>query len=290
MTYDEAVSQLFQAPIAEFVAERKRLAAQIKTGGDKDSAAKLLKVGRPSVSAWAVNQLWWKERALFDELFATALLVRGGDLAAMPAHKAVVAKLHAAALAILTAAGNAAADATMHRVDITISALAAAGGFEPEPPGTLVADREAPGFASLGIAPGPALSIVPAPAGDAADAHAEKAHAEKAHAAKAHAEKAHAEKAHAEKEEAKKAAGREKEEAGEKEAARKEEAREKDAARKEAAREAEARRLQAEAVRAARDDVKRLTAAAARLESELADAQTALAAAKRHLSELEQGG
>jgi hypothetical protein len=55
--YEDAVATLYQAPFAEFVAERKRLAAELKASGDKVGAAGLAKLSRPPISAWTVNQL-----------------------------------------------------------------------------------------------------------------------------------------------------------------------------------------------------------------------------------------
>jgi hypothetical protein len=51
----------------------------------------------------------------------------------------------------LTEAGHAASEATLRRVSNTLAALAAAGGFEPDAPGTLASDREAPGFDAFGL-------------------------------------------------------------------------------------------------------------------------------------------
>ena len=77
-SYDAAVEALYRGPLDTFVAERKRLAGELKTGGDKTAAARLLKLGRPSMSAWAVNQLFWHEREAFERLLATAERLRSG--------------------------------------------------------------------------------------------------------------------------------------------------------------------------------------------------------------------
>ena len=87
-SYDDAVAALYQAPHGAFVAERKRLASELKAAGDKAGAARLGKLPRPPASAWAVNQLWWQDRAAFEALFAVAKKVRDGDLAATTEHRA----------------------------------------------------------------------------------------------------------------------------------------------------------------------------------------------------------
>jgi hypothetical protein len=151
LTYDDAVEALYQAPHDRFVAERKRLASELKGGGDGAAAARLAKLARPTISAWAVNQLWWRAQAAFAELLDSAERLRKGDLAASREHREALTKLRARAAAVLGDAGHAASAATLRRVTTTLSALAAAGGFDPEPPGALTADRDPPGFESSGM-------------------------------------------------------------------------------------------------------------------------------------------
>jgi len=152
LTREQAVAALYRAPFESFVAERKRLAAELKAEGDKLGAAELAKRGRPSISAWAVNQLWWHARATFDELFESAAELRKGRLSASPAHRQALAKLGARAQQLLTDAGHSANDATLRRITMTLSGLAAVGSFEPDAPGTLSRDRDPPGFEAFGIA------------------------------------------------------------------------------------------------------------------------------------------
>jgi hypothetical protein len=151
MRYDDAVASLYQAPVEQFVAERKRLAGELKATGDKPGAARLAKLARPPISAWVVDQLWWQARAAFDALFETAERLRAGQLDATPAHRDALARLRAHAAKLLGDAGHAATDATLRRVTQTLSALAAIGSWDPDPPGALSADRDPPGFEAIGI-------------------------------------------------------------------------------------------------------------------------------------------
>lgn len=151
MRYDDAVASLFQVPIDQFVTERKRLAAELKAAGDKTGAAKLGKLARPPISAWVVDQLWWHARAAFEALFATARRLRNGERDATAAHRDALAKLRVQATKILTDAEHGATEATLRRVTLTLSALAAAGGWAPDLPGALSADRDPPGFEAIGI-------------------------------------------------------------------------------------------------------------------------------------------
>ena len=150
-SYDEAVTALYQAPHESFVAERQRLSAELKASGDKLTAARVAKLARPPISAWAVNQLWWHARATFDELFETAGELRAGKLAARAAHRKALATLSARARKLLTESGHASSEGTLRRVEMTLSGLAAAGSFDPEPAGALTKDRDPPGFAAFGI-------------------------------------------------------------------------------------------------------------------------------------------
>lgn len=154
--YDAAVAELYRAPHDAFVAERKRLAKELGAAGDKSGAAMLAKLTRPSVSAWATNQLYARAREPFDQLFASAAKLREGDLEAGAEHRRLTAKLVARAAEILKEAGHGASEGTLRRVSANLAALAAAGSFDPDPPGALSHDRDPPGFDVLafGASPG----------------------------------------------------------------------------------------------------------------------------------------
>ncbi|HXK16916.1 MAG TPA: hypothetical protein VNG33_03910 [Polyangiaceae bacterium] len=159
--YDEAVTALYQAAFSEFVPERKRLAAELKAAGDKAGSALLLKLARPPVSVWAVNQLWWREREAFEALLSAASQVKVGNREASQRHREALAKLRERATQILLDGGNGASEQTLRRVTTTLSALAATGGFAPDAPGALSADRDPPGFEALGFG-APASTSTPA--------------------------------------------------------------------------------------------------------------------------------
>jgi DNA repair exonuclease SbcCD ATPase subunit len=139
-----AVAELYQVPLEQFVAERKRLA---KESGDKS----LLERRKPSISAWVVNQLYWHARDAFDRMMETADQLRKGKLDADKPHRDAIAKLRQRASTILEDAGHAASEGVLRRVTTTLSALAAAGGWEPSEPGALAYDLDPPGFGALGI-------------------------------------------------------------------------------------------------------------------------------------------
>jgi hypothetical protein len=160
-SYEESLVRLYQAAHGQFVSERKKLADELARGGDKAGAALLAKHTRPSVSVWAVNQLYRQAKDEFDTLFSTAARLRQGDLDATADHRKALSALVTRAGAILKDAGSAASEATLRRVNATLSALAAAGGFEPDPPGALRTDRDPPGFDAVGL-----VALPPKPKAD----------------------------------------------------------------------------------------------------------------------------
>jgi hypothetical protein len=176
VAYDDAVRELYQAPVDEFVAVRKRLAGELRAAGDRYGASRLAACKRPTIAAWAVNQLYWHARDGFDCMLATAERLRAGELAAQAAHRDAIASLRQRAAALLGDAGHAATEATLRKVTTSLAAVAAAGGFDPDPPGALAEDRAAPGFAA-------AISSdvhEPAPAAPERDVAAERRAAERA--------------------------------------------------------------------------------------------------------------
>lgn len=64
MTLDDALDELYGAPLDEFVAERKRLARKLGGEEGKELAARR----KPSVAAWVLNQLARRERRDVDLL------------------------------------------------------------------------------------------------------------------------------------------------------------------------------------------------------------------------------
>jgi hypothetical protein len=68
VTLDEALDDLYGADPGEFVAERKRLARELKDAGDAAAADAVAKTRKPTVAAWALNQLARKQRRDVDLL------------------------------------------------------------------------------------------------------------------------------------------------------------------------------------------------------------------------------
>ena len=64
MTLDEALDELYGAPLEDFVAERKRLAKKL----EGEEAKELARLRKPNVAAWILNQLARRERRDVDLL------------------------------------------------------------------------------------------------------------------------------------------------------------------------------------------------------------------------------
>jgi hypothetical protein len=152
---------LFKLPLAEFTAARNALAARLKQAGSNAEAQQVKALVKPSVSAWAVNQLYWKHRAEFENLIAAGerlgrahaaqLSGKGADttgpLAARREALAVLARL--AAQALRDSGHNASPD-TMRRIATTLEALSTYSPLAHAPsPGRLTDDIDPPGFESL---------------------------------------------------------------------------------------------------------------------------------------------
>src|SRR5690349_11176374 len=124
---DEQIDQLYQLPLDEFTAARNALA---KESGDNA----IKKLEKPNLAAWAVNQLYWHERKLYDEVIKTSTQVRtaykqmlAGKSADVKAaevfHAEAMRKAKDAIRKMLEAAGNSSSDAVMTPITETLDAL-----------------------------------------------------------------------------------------------------------------------------------------------------------------------
>jgi DNA repair exonuclease SbcCD ATPase subunit len=152
---------LFALPLTEFTAARNALATRLKKAGEPGDADRIKSLAKPSVAAWAVNQLFWKHRIAFDRLLdagerfrnaQTAQLAgKSADLRApLEARRAALSELSTHAAKILAEGGSAATPDTMRRVTTTLEALSTYAGIPDTPlPGRLTDDVQPPGFEAL---------------------------------------------------------------------------------------------------------------------------------------------
>jgi hypothetical protein len=155
------VNALFMLPLAEFTAARNSLATRLKLDGRANDANLVKTLAKPSISAWAANQLYWHHRDSFEQLLATgqrfrqAQTARGGAKLAdirgsLDARREALSHLSDLATRLLQDAGHNPTPETIHRITTTLEALSAYGSHADGPtPGRLTQDVDPPGFDSL---------------------------------------------------------------------------------------------------------------------------------------------
>ncbi|MET0816590.1 MAG: hypothetical protein ABWZ67_03505, partial [Solirubrobacteraceae bacterium] len=96
----DPVQRLYAVPLEDFVAERKQVAKELRAAGEKDRAAELAKLPKPTPPAWALNALArerpdviaaWVDVA--DALRAASADPGPGLRDAMAAHREATAQL-----------------------------------------------------------------------------------------------------------------------------------------------------------------------------------------------------
>jgi hypothetical protein len=152
---------LFQLPLAEFTGARNALAARLKKNGrenEKANAVKVKALGKPSISAWAVNQLYWDQREEFDQLIALGERFhksqKSGKVAEMrttlDARREALTELSELAASLLRDAGHNPAPDTIHRITTTLEGISVYASRSDGPPlGRLTNDVDPPGFESF---------------------------------------------------------------------------------------------------------------------------------------------
>jgi hypothetical protein len=156
------IDALFRLPLAEFTGARNALAAQLKKSGRGDEAVLVKALAKPSISAWAVNQLYWNHREAFDQLIASGERFhkaqksgKVGDMrTALEGRREALTHLSDLATSLLRDAGpnpgqNPTPD-TIHRITTTLEGISAYATRSDGPrPGRLTHDVDPPGFESF---------------------------------------------------------------------------------------------------------------------------------------------
>jgi hypothetical protein len=95
---DARIDELYGLAPAEFTAARNRLAKELRAAGRRDDAAATAKLGRPTLAAWALNQVARRHEGDVERMLAAAdeLRRRHGELAGRASNPA---KLRQAAAA-----------------------------------------------------------------------------------------------------------------------------------------------------------------------------------------------
>jgi hypothetical protein len=177
---EEVVDKLYGAPLDEFTARRDARAKELR-GSDREAAGAVKKLRKPSVSAWAVNQLARQAPDDVEALLAAGAALRqaqlgGGDRDSIREssrdEREAVERLVSGAAALLRKAGRGAGDAALEEVRETLRAAASdEEARELIRRGVLTAARRPVGLGGFEAA----FAAGPAVASGAAEAEAEAA-------------------------------------------------------------------------------------------------------------------
>lgn len=133
---EKEIARLYGEPLAAFTAARDELARTLRKAGDKAAADKIKALRKPTVSAWAVNQIARKERMKIRSLLVAGETLRnahtdvlgGGEPAklreATDAERKVVGHLVSSAADVLAQAGHPASENMLERIATTLRAAA----------------------------------------------------------------------------------------------------------------------------------------------------------------------
>lgn len=158
---EDEIDALFTLPLAEFTGVRNTLAARLKKEGHRDEADRIKLLGKPPVSAWAVNQLYWNYRDEFEQLIATGKRFHSAQASrsaakvanmrdSLEARRQSLAGLSELATELLQDAGHNPSQDTLRRITTTLEALSAYALLPDGPrPGRLTQDVDPPSFELL---------------------------------------------------------------------------------------------------------------------------------------------
>ena len=137
MSEASAIDDLYGLPLDRFVAERTALARELRGAGRREEAGDVAALRKPSVAAWAVNQLVRTQGRPVDELFEAGAALReaqdgvvagrgdaGSLRSALARERAAVDELAEAARGLLTSQGHELSATIIDRVSDTLHAAA----------------------------------------------------------------------------------------------------------------------------------------------------------------------
>jgi hypothetical protein len=147
---DDEVAGLYRLPLGEFTAARNALAKKLGAAG-----ADVRTLEKPNVAAWAVNQLYWQRRPVYDALIRAAQAMRTAHTQMLSGRKADVPQADAAHREAIRAATQSirelAQDAGETLSASTLDAVAETLRTLPtdDPPGRLTKPLQPMGFGAL---------------------------------------------------------------------------------------------------------------------------------------------
>jgi hypothetical protein len=152
-TADE-LSELFNVSLAEFTRARNDLARRLVDEGREDEAAQVKTLKKPSISAWATNQLARKKPDQVGLLVETQRRLQESVDAqtmrdASSARRKLVAALLVGARDILTEAGHPASSTTLAKIEQSLFSATSDEELEMLQQGRLTGDLVSPGFDAI---------------------------------------------------------------------------------------------------------------------------------------------
>jgi hypothetical protein len=135
-TLEREIDRLFELPLDQFTPGRNELARRLKREGDKEAAEQVQALAKPSVPAWAINQLARQEKAKVKALLEAGAKLRKAQEQALAGGQAdtlrtaqteerhAVRDLTRRAEEILKESGRPASRAIIERVSSTLGAAA----------------------------------------------------------------------------------------------------------------------------------------------------------------------
>jgi hypothetical protein len=157
VSLETQIDDLYQLPLTEFTTARNALVKNVR-GAD---ATRVRKLQKPTVVAWAINQVYWRARSIFDRVMKAGERLRKAQIAALTgksadlreaneAHRKAIADAVKEAEKI---AGDAGSHPSPDGLMRTLEALSLAKE-PPEHPGRLSDALQPAGFEALaGVKP-----------------------------------------------------------------------------------------------------------------------------------------
>jgi hypothetical protein len=152
------VDRLFSVPLEDFVAERKQVAKELREAGDREAAAEVAKLPKPTPPAWALNQLArsepdavgaWLDAA--EELRAVSASPGRGLREAIEAHRDATRTLLGVVRDRARPGGKPLSEPMLERVrELLQAATVDAGVAEALRRGVVVESGEAPSLTAAG--------------------------------------------------------------------------------------------------------------------------------------------
>lgn len=170
---DARIDRLYALPLDRFVAERNSLAAALKREGRAADSARVKDLTRPTLPAWALNQVYWHARGDYDRLTQAGDRMREVQRQALGGRdvdvreptrqrQQAVRGVVDRAVSLMRAAGQTVTDATRQRIGVVADTIAAYGSRPREyTPGRMERELDPPGFEALAGLAGPAPQAPP---------------------------------------------------------------------------------------------------------------------------------